>query len=133
MVDTNCFISANLLENSISAQAFDKALKLGNIAISDSVLAEYTEVIYRKKLDRYLSNKKRDAILQQLADHAIRFSPTEAVADCRDPKDNMILELALACKASCILSGDQDLLEMHPFRNIRILSAATFLEIYSAP
>jgi len=59
VVDTNCFISAHLLETSVSAVAFDRALRLGNIAISDGVFAEYTEVIYRKKLDKYLSEQKR--------------------------------------------------------------------------
>lgn len=91
VVDTNCFVSAHLLENSVSARAFEQALKWGYIAISDLVLAEYTEVIYRKKLDKYLNNQKRELILQQLIENAIRFTPGEAVALCRDPKDNMIL------------------------------------------
>ncbi|WP_419788833.1 putative toxin-antitoxin system toxin component, PIN family [Mucilaginibacter sp. X4EP1] len=33
---------------------------------------------------------------------------------CRDPKDNKFLELAFAAEASCIVSGDQDLLILNP-------------------
>jgi len=46
---------------------------------------------------------------------------------CRDPKDNKYLELAVAANASCIVTGDQDLLVLNPFRNIPILTSADFL------
>ncbi|GAA4785195.1 hypothetical protein GCM10023231_11280 [Olivibacter ginsenosidimutans] len=128
VVDTNCFISANLLETSVSARAFDHALQLGHLAISEPLLSEYTEVLYRKKLDKYLSEQKRKRILQRFINHSIRFFPSELVNDCRDPKDNMVLELALACNAAFVLSGDKDLLVLHPYRNIPILSASQFLE-----
>ena len=63
VVDTNCFISANLIENSISAICFDRILSIGTIAMSDSIFAEYTEVLYRKKLDKYLTNTKSSTII----------------------------------------------------------------------
>lgn len=49
---------------------------------------------------------------------------------CRDPKDNKFLELAVASNASCIITGDKDLLILHPFRNIPILNAFDFLNNY---
>ena len=42
------------------------------------------------------------------------FVPTEAVAECRDAKDDKYLELALAARAEVIVSGDDDLLVLHP-------------------
>ncbi len=45
---------------------------------------------------------------------------------CRDPKDNMYLELALSGKADYVVTGDKDLLVLHPFENIPILSATDF-------
>lgn len=127
VVDTNCFISANLIKNSTSAQAFGKALLTGKIALSDRVLDEYTEVLYREKLDKYLNETKRQNALTQVKRNSILFSPVETVTDCRDPKDNKFLELALACRASCIISGDPDLLVLHPFRGIPILNQTDFL------
>ncbi len=128
VIDTNCFISANLLKNSVSAQAFDQVILRGKIALSNEVLNEYTEVIYREKLDMYLSNEKRETALRLVKNNAIIFSPVDEVNDCRDPKDNKFLELALACNALCIISGDHDLLMLHPFRNIAIFDPAEFLQ-----
>jgi predicted nucleic acid-binding protein len=54
---------------------------------------------------------------------------TERVAACRDPKDDKFLELAVSGRASCIVSGDKDLLALHPFRGIAILNPAAFLTV----
>ncbi|MFP5039592.1 putative toxin-antitoxin system toxin component, PIN family [Parasediminibacterium sp. JCM 36343] len=128
VVDTNCFISANLFENSNTALAFDKALRIGRIALSASILAEYTEVLYRKKLDKYLTETKRKAALRLLVKNAVIFNITETINDCRDPKDNMFLELAVACDAACIITGDNDLLVLNPFRGIPVINADDFLK-----
>jgi predicted nucleic acid-binding protein len=52
----------------------------------------------------------------------------EQVADCRDPKDDKFLSLALAAGADCIVSSDADLLALHPYRGIAIVTPAVFLE-----
>ena len=52
---------------------------------------------------------------------------TEVVTDCRDPKDNKFLELALSGQATHIVSGDGDLLVLHPFRGVLILTPQAFL------
>lgn len=128
--DTNCFISANLIENSTNAKAFDKAIKIGTVAISEAIITEYTEVLYRKKLDKYLNDRKRKLAIKFLEKNSVFFNPTETIHDCRDKKDNMFLELAVACKASCIVSGDPDLLVLNPFREIPILNASDFLKSF---
>jgi putative PIN family toxin of toxin-antitoxin system len=53
---------------------------------------------------------------------------TDAIAVCRDPKDNMILELAVSGKADVIVTGDDDLLVLNPFREIAILNPQEFLK-----
>lgn len=58
VIDTNCFISANLIKNSVSAIAFDKAILTGIIALSDKVINEYTEVLYRKNWINTLTTMK---------------------------------------------------------------------------
>ena len=129
VIDTNTFISANLISNSTPALCFDRILKEGTIAISDSIFAEYTEVLYRKKLDRYLSNQKRKLILSSLKKNAVFFNIIERITDCKDAKDNMFLELAVACNASYIITGDAHLLVLHPFRETSIMNAASFLQL----
>jgi predicted nucleic acid-binding protein len=39
----------------------------------------------------------------------------------------MVLETAVAGRADCIVTGDQDLLVLDPFQGIRILLPADFL------
>ena len=46
---------------------------------------------------------------------------------CRDPDDDKFLELAVSENATCIVSGDSDLLELDPFRGIPFLEPADFL------
>ena len=47
--------------------------------------------------------------------------------DCRDAKDDKYLELALASGAEVIVSGDADLLVLHPWRGVRVLRPADYL------
>nr|WP_232285716.1 putative toxin-antitoxin system toxin component, PIN family [Crocosphaera chwakensis] len=49
--------------------------------------------------------------------------------ECRDPKDNKFLEVAVNGNATHIITGDKDLLELHPFRGISILKPKQFLQI----
>jgi predicted nucleic acid-binding protein len=52
---------------------------------------------------------------------------TEMIEACRDPKDNKVLEVAVNGQATCIVTGDEDLRILHPFRGIPILTPAEFL------
>ena len=45
---------------------------------------------------------------------------------CGDPDDEVVLATALAGESAAIVSGDQDLLMLDPFRGIRVLAPATF-------
>jgi predicted nucleic acid-binding protein len=52
------------------------------------------------------------------------------VHECRDPKDDKYLELAVAGKADVIVSSDVGHLQvMHPWRGIAILSPADYLAL----
>ena len=53
--------------------------------------------------------------------------PTDQVADCHDWEDNRILELALAAGALLIVSSDEHLLNMSPWRGIPILDPLAFV------
>jgi predicted nucleic acid-binding protein len=57
---------------------------------------------------------------------------TEVVTDCRDPKDNKFLELAVSGRATHIVTGDPDLLTLHPFRGVAIMTAQAFLSATAA-
>jgi hypothetical protein len=47
---------------------------------------------------------------------------------CRDPKDNMFLELAVSGHAFCIITSDEDLLTLRSFRGMKIMTPRQFHE-----
>jgi len=125
--DTNVFVSALLFEDSKPAQAFYSALNQGEILLSTDLVNEIHEVIYRKKFDRYVSNEQRDMFLIALVQAGTLVEITENINVCRDPKDNQILELAVSGQADVIISGDKDLLALHPFQGISIFTPEDYI------
>ena len=131
VIDTNNLISAALIPTSTSRKALEKAITLGKIATAPNTLDELLDVIFRKKLDKYfVDNNERLVIVNILEANSVLFSPEISIDDCRDKKDNKFLELAITVKASCIITGDTDLLVLHPFRNIPILNAVDFINAF---
>jgi putative PIN family toxin of toxin-antitoxin system len=103
------------------------ALAVGGVALSKAVWDEIVEVLNRPRLSRSIVPTDREDVLATLSQKGIWFEPTEAVAECRDPKDDKYLELALAASATAIVTSDNDLRVMHPWRGIAILRPAEFL------
>jgi putative PIN family toxin of toxin-antitoxin system len=130
VIDTNTLISAILFEHSNSTMAFDKVKRLGKIPASFETYNELCDVIVRPKFDRYVSLKIRLVILNEIKGLIIFQEISESIQVCRDPKDNKFLELAIAANASCIITGDKDLLVLHPFRNVPILNAVDFIDSF---
>ena len=124
--DTNTLVSASLLIDSVNRKAIRKAVLLGEIAVSAETLDEFKEVIFRKKFDRYfISNEERLELFDEIENSIKQFFPSEIIDVSRDLKDNKFLELAVAASASCIITGNKDLLVLHPFRGISIFRKAS--------
>ena len=124
VVDTNVFVSAILLPLSAPRRAIDKALDEGVLLFSEATIIELTNVLFRQKLNRYVSREERQRFLRQLASTAEFVPIVHSVRECRDPKDDKFLEVAINGTAELILTGDADLLALHPWREIAILSPA---------
>lgn len=125
--DTNALLSASLLIHSVNAKALDKAFRNGLLAFSEDTFMELLDVLYRPKFDKYLTEERRSQLITRIERNAKRFTPKNSITICRDPKDNMFLELAVSSQADCIITGDNDLLILHPFRGIPIITASEFL------
>ena len=96
--------------------------------LSEAVFDEIAGVLDRPKFARALTSERQRAILELLAAAALWVEPTEMITDCRDPKDNRYLELALAAHATAIISGDADLLVLDSWRGIRVLRPIQFIQ-----
>ena len=126
--DTNVAVSALLIKKSVARDALDKARTSGDILLSLEVIEELGDVLSRPAFDRYIEEEDRLKFLSLLVKEATLVEITEKVKECRDPKDDKFLELAISGDATLIVSGDKDLQVLNPFRNIPILSPREFLD-----
>jgi uncharacterized protein len=131
--DTNVIVSALLFPDSTPGRAFFPTLHEGVVLISSELMREVRNVLARPKFDRYASAEDRAKLLEQLIERGSLIPNTVFIQVCRDPKDNHILELAVSGQAKCIITGDDDLLALHPFQGIPILSPSDFLDESAPP
>lgn len=125
--DINVLISALLFDKSKPARAFFAALSNGEVLVSSDTISELNEVLGRKKFNKYLTEEERERFLRSLLQSARLVEIREKVRACRDPKDDKFLELAVNGAADYIVSGDGDLLALHPFRSVQILTPEAFV------
>ena len=128
VLDANVFVSAIISSQSTARQAFDRAVDTGIILMSNPVFLEISEVLLRPKFDRYIDRVKRQNFIEDLLRIVNFVEINQQISECRDPKDNKYLELAVCGGAKLIVTGDNDLLVLNPFRRITILNIQDFLE-----
>lgn len=127
VLDASTLVSAAFNSVAVPARAVQRALREDRVAVSEAVMVELLEVLDRPRVARFIDPDLRTELLWQLETLGVPFAPAERVTDCRDPKDDKYLELALAAAAWAIVSGDADLLVLHPWRGVRILRPAEYL------
>jgi len=132
VLDTSTLVSAAIRSGSVPHQAFVKALDTCFPCLSGETLAELEDVLYRRKFDRYLDRESRNTFLDLVHRGAYRFplagtSASVVQPACRDPKDDKFLALAVAAEADVLVSSDKDLLVLHPWRGIGIVTPAEFV------
>lgn len=128
--DTNVLVSALMFEQSTPARAFFAALQGGEVLVSTPLANEISTILHRRKFNRYFSEEQRETFLIALVQSSKLVEVIETIQACRDPKDNMLLELAVSGKADALITGDTDLLVLNPFKKIAILQPEAFLTVY---
>ncbi len=128
MVDTNALISRLLLPASVPGRAVRKAVDEAQLLVSESTLEELADVLSRSKFDPYVTIEERQEFLRLLGRIVELVPIVHVVRACRDPKDDKFLEVAVNGEADVIVTGDDDLLALNPFRGIAILAPAAYLE-----
>lgn len=134
VVDTNVLVSALLFADSKPARVVFRLLTTSTILTSFAALQELETVLRRKKFDRYVTVEEREAFITKFALTARVVDIEETIQVCRDPKDDKFLEIAVNGPADVVVTGDPDLLVLHPFRGVAILTPdAALNELLSAP
>jgi putative PIN family toxin of toxin-antitoxin system len=126
--DTNAIVNGLLFEDGIPAEAFFGALERGVVLLSQATFAELGAVLGREKFDRYVTREKREQFLVMLLRDATVVEVDEQIRECRDPKDDKFLEVEVSGNAECVVTGDMDLLVLHPYRGISIITPAEFIQ-----
>jgi putative PIN family toxin of toxin-antitoxin system len=122
-------VSALLAPASKPRLALDCARQQGALLVSYAVLCELSEVLHRKRFRRYIDEDDIRRFLWALTREAEWIDDDLSLTVCRDPKDDKFLSLAVSGQATHIITGDKDLLELHLFQGIQILSPSAFLLI----
>lgn len=128
VIDTNIWISyllGGLLKE------LDEWILSGQIrvVVSEGLLKEFIEVINRPKFKNLFTPGRVKELFALLDNYAIVVLPNQKIDICRDAKDDFLLEIALKGRTDYIITGDNDLLILDPFRGIRILKPADFAAI----
>jgi len=119
------------MKHSVARDSLDRARKQGEILLSLEIIEELYEVLGRPAFDRYIEEEDRIRLLNLLVKEAILVEIKEHIKECRDPKDDKFLEVAVNGKADFIVTGDHDLQVLDSFRKISILSPREFLDVDS--
>lgn len=99
---------------------------------SHELLEEISEVLHRPKHAHHVARTGFTA--KQLVTEYRRFAtriPSQKFTQqiCRDADDDTVLACALAAKAQLIVTGDKDLLVLHPWCGINILNPAEAMQL----
>jgi putative PIN family toxin of toxin-antitoxin system len=128
VLDTNVWIGRLLRPSSIPAQAVAHAIGHDTVLVSEALVAELAGVLARPKFAAYVGQDDARAFLHALGGVTVEVALTAHIEACRDPDDDHILSLAVCGAADTIVTGDADLLALHPFHGIAILTPRLYLD-----
>lgn len=131
VIGTNIWVSMALGSRVVSEQmAFLLQGPSIDIVVSAELLEELTDTLAKPRLQKYLSHSRTQQLFELIWEKAKLTVVNSHEAFCRDKKDDSIINLAIDANASFIITGDQDLLVLHPIRHIAICTISDFLATF---
>ncbi|MBP7280830.1 MAG: putative toxin-antitoxin system toxin component, PIN family [Leptospiraceae bacterium] len=127
-IDTNVWISYFL---SRTFGNLESILSKKEIKIYTSLeqIDELERVLRYPKLKKYFSEEAIIDILKFVSEKSNVVSIKRIIQDCRDPEDNYILDIGTQFHLDYIITGDEDLLALHPYKKIQVIKIAKFIEM----
>lgn len=124
VLDTNVYVSALVFGGKPAALIRLAEVGAFQVVVSEDIRQELIETLTSKFNWPKLQAHRACRELWRESHWGI---PPESIRAGRDPDDDVILACAVASKATVIVTGDHDLLSLHPFRGIAILPPAAFM------
>ena len=125
VVDTNLWISfciGTRLHSFIDAIIKKRVI----LCFSAELYDEIFDVLNRPKIKAKIDREKVKELHNILAHRSIITNTPFYSSECRDPKDNFLLDLAVSAEADYLITGDNDLLVLNPYQNVNIINASEF-------
>ncbi|MBI5235890.1 MAG: putative toxin-antitoxin system toxin component, PIN family [Deltaproteobacteria bacterium] len=123
LLDTNVLIAAFIARGN-SSEVFEHCLSEHEMITSQWIVDELEE----KLSGRFHFSKSEVKGVVALVMGNAEMTRTDGLVEkvCRDADDDNVLAAALAGKAVCIVTGDNDLLILKDYRGIKILTPTDF-------
>ena len=129
VIDTNIWISFLISNKVVKLDSLFLEKKI--IAIfSQQLLDEITKVSKYPKLKKYLSTNAVDEMIVNFTEYIDFVEVVSKVTICRDPNDNFLLSLSKDGKASFLITGDKDLLDLKVFEKTKVITLTDFIAIH---
>ena len=132
IIDTNVLVSA-LIQESYPYLIINSVFPDDNVewCISDEVFQEYDEVLKRVKFSKYPGFIfKAERLLAFVEKIGQKFTPQITLKIISDLSDNKFLELAAACNANFLITGNTRDFTMSIFGQTRIVTPKEYWEKY---
>jgi uncharacterized protein len=135
VVDSNIFVSGLIAEKGLPHRLI-KLLEeeLFILIISEDLREELEEVLNREKFSAFLSESKLSKFFRMIDVISTFVLPlTDTPVEIRDPKDQKVLNAALAGNADYLVTGDEDLLALRDekeLEDLKIISLKEFLKLF---
>ena len=133
VLDTNVLVSAALFPATVPARVLLAVYRSGQLLVSDATVTELHKVLSRPRFGRRASYERRMEFVAEVILLSNDIEIVERVTACRDPDDDKFLDVAVNGNATHLVTGDLDLLALHPFRGVPVLTPADFLALIDPP
>jgi putative PIN family toxin of toxin-antitoxin system len=129
VIDTNVLVSAVFFDG-LPEKLVDLILSgTVSIVVSEDLLDEYKATI-QDMLNKAAKSAPRFS-LTPLLEHSVKIKPKSEIQVCRDRDDDKFIVCAVDGDCEYIVSGDKDLLSLHSYKNINIVTVRDFLKIFA--
>jgi uncharacterized protein len=129
LLDTNVLIAA-LVARGACADLLEHCVRRHVVITSQPLLDELEEVLTRKFHQRPVDVRAAVRLFEET--FTLVVSEPLELPICRDGDDDVVLATARTGECDAIVTGDQDLLVLDPFHDIRVLTPSGFWEWESA-
>ena len=136
VIDTNVWISGLLTRTGTAALLTRHVVQNGQAVFTQQTFAELNDRMWRPKFDRYVTLEQRKKLLSDIESSAlwVEVPPVVlATTYCRDAADDMFIHAAQAAASPWLVTGDDDLLCLHPLGNLQILSPREAHDAWNMP